>query len=112
MSSAEVPSLPVPAPEDARGSWTYCAAMHIFTWAVRRWGLSSSVLHAVFGRSALAVRLCNLYLCSCVEKDSPGVLIADEGMLDWIVSSAENGSTPGAVLVWIFPNFGGHFLSD
>ena len=109
MSSIVVPSLPDPAPKDARGAWTSCATLHRFTWAVKRWGLFSSVLETVPGRSALAVWLCNLDLCSWVV-DPPGVLTADDGMLDWIVSSVESGSTPMEVLVWIFPSFGGHLF--
>ena len=38
------------------------------------------------------------------------MLIADEGMFDWIVLLVENGSTPREVLVWIFPKFGGLLL--
>ena len=110
MSSATVPSLPDPAPEDARGSWASCGALRRFTWAVRRCGLSSSVLHAVPRRSALAVWLCNLDLWSWVEEVPPGVLNADDGMLDWIVSSVKSGNTPKEVLVWIFPSFEGHFF--
>ena len=93
MSSAVVPSLPDPALEGARGSWTSCATLHISTWAARRWGLSSSLLEAVPGCSALAIWLCNLDLFSWVV-DPPGVLSAEDGMLDWIVSSVESGSTP------------------
>jgi hypothetical protein len=82
MFSAEEPSLPVHAPEDARGSWTSCAALHRFAWAVKRCGLSSSVLHAVPGRSTLAVWLGKLDLCRWGEEVPPGVLNADEGMMD------------------------------
>jgi hypothetical protein len=57
MSSAEDPSLPVHAAEDVRGSWTSCALLHRFAWAVKRCGLSSSALQAVLGRAALAVWL-------------------------------------------------------
>ena len=81
MSLIVFPSLPDPALQHTRGSWTSCATLHKFTWAVRRWGLSSSVLEAVLGRSALAVWLCNLDLCSWVV-DPPGVLNADDGILD------------------------------
>ena len=93
MSSTVVPPLPDFAPKDAMGSWTSCAALHRFTWAVRRWGLSSSILEAVPGRSSLAVWLCNLGLCSWVV-DPPGVLSADDGIMNWIVFSVESGSTP------------------
>jgi len=77
---------------------------------MRRWGLSSSVLQAVLGRSALAVSLCNLDLCSLVEEVPLSVLNADDRALDWIVTSAENGNTPREVLMWIFPSFGGHLF--
>ena len=69
---------------------------------MRRWGLSSSILEAVLGRSALAIWLCNLDLCSWVV-DFPGVLNADDGMLDWIVSSKGG---PGVD----FPSFRGHLF--
>ncbi len=72
--------------------------------------MSSSVLQAVLGRSAMAVWLCTLDLRRWVGEGTPGLLSADEGMFDWIVSSVENGSTPKDVLVWIFPSFGGHFF--
>ena len=38
------------------------------------------------------------------------MLSADDGMLDWIVSSVESGNTPREGLVWIFPSFEGHLF--
>ena len=67
---------------DVRSSWTSCASLHRFVWAVKRCGLSSSALQAVPGRAALAVWLGKLDLRSWGEEDSPGVPIADEEMLD------------------------------
>ena len=69
--------------------------------------MSSSIFQAVPCWSALAVWLGKLDLCNWGEKFLPGVLSADEGMLDWIVLSVENGSTPREVMVWIVPSFVG-----
>ena len=48
-------------------------------------------------------------LCSWVI-DPPGVLSADDGIQDWIVSSVESGNIPKEVLVWTFPSYGGHLF--
>jgi hypothetical protein len=82
MSSAEDPSLPAHAAEDVRGSWTSCATLHRFAWAVRRRGLSSSALQAVPGWAALAVWFGKLDLRNWGEVASPVATSADEGMLD------------------------------
>jgi len=73
MSLADGLPLLVQVAEDVRGSWTSYASWHIFTWAVKRCGLSSSALHTVHGRTALAVWLGELDLRVWGEGDSPDV---------------------------------------
>jgi len=69
---------------------------------LKRRGLFSSVLHAVFNREALAVWSGKLDLRIWGEGDSPDVPSADDGMLDWIVFLVESDWTPREVLLWIF----------
>ncbi len=68
------------------------------------------MIQTVHSRSALSVWLCNLDLCKWDNETPPGMLSADDVMMGWIVSSVGNGSTPGEVLLWIFPSFGGHLF--
>ena len=77
-----------------------------FHFSVKRQCLSQAVLHAVPGRTALALWIRGLDLRDFREIDSR-VTSNDEGMLDWIVLSVRRGWTPKEVLTWIFPCFGG-----
>jgi hypothetical protein len=107
MSSAGGLSLPVHVAKSDQGSWTSGVSLYKVIWAVKRCCMSSSVLHAVPGRAALAMRLGGLDLRDLGEGGSLGAPSGDERIQDWIVLSVRSGWTPNKVLLWVFPCFGG-----
>ena len=82
MSPAGGLPLPVQVTEADRVSWTSNASLYGFVWAVKRCCMSSSVLHDVHGRAALAVWLGGLLLRGFGEGESPDAPNANERMLD------------------------------
>ena len=72
---------------------------------MKRCCLSSSVLHAVPSRAALAMWLGGLALRGFGVGGCPIAPSADERMPDCVVSSVKSGWTPREVLLWIFPIF-------
>ncbi len=68
--------------KSGRGSWTSIASLYTFVWAVKRRCLSSSVLHAIPGRAALAMWLGGMDLRDFEEGGSLSAPIGDEIMLD------------------------------
>ncbi len=66
-------------------------------------------------RAALAVWVRKLHITSPIGDEISYSPIADEALLDWLVTSVRGGWTPRDVLTWFSPVFGDllfHMISE